>query len=206
MGYTLDARGKPTFDDEADPQVDLQASADWADKVGAGIRGTRAERLLLTSSDIQAGQTYAETDTGLVYLRLSGGWKCITTGPLAVDTVFDVSGTVPTTATAVAGLSIPGADTPVGVPCLLRITVHANNAGSGGTRWIEFRAFDGATGLDTFRRLTLTYLSLEAWKYNGSLLIPFTPAGGALTLQVRADQAASVTLEHAALEVMVAPS
>lgn len=77
MGSSLDARGKPTFDNEADPQTDLQTAADWADKVGAGIRGTSAERALIAPGEIDDGQMFVETDTGSIYLRLSSGWRHI---------------------------------------------------------------------------------------------------------------------------------
>lgn len=80
MGHTLDARGKPAYNDDATnpgPQGDFQAAADWADRVGAGVRGTASERSLLTASGIAVGQFFTETDTGAVYKRSSTGWDLV---------------------------------------------------------------------------------------------------------------------------------
>lgn len=81
MGNTLDSRGKPIFDNVTDPVADLRAAVDWADRVGAGLRGTSTERTLLTSANIEPGQFFSETDTGAVYLRTAaGGWAVIHEG------------------------------------------------------------------------------------------------------------------------------
>lgn len=80
MGYTSDARGKPSYNDDATnpgPAGDLQAAVDFADAVGAGLRGTSAQRALLTASEIDVGQLFVETDTGAIYLRVAGGWESV---------------------------------------------------------------------------------------------------------------------------------
>ena len=78
MGHVLNARGKPTF--QATPTqtvADLQAATDFADTVGAGMRGTSAERNLLTSAGIELGQFFTEVDTGRIYVWLSGGFQTV---------------------------------------------------------------------------------------------------------------------------------
>lgn len=78
MGFSADSRGKPSYTPTPTQTVtDLQAAADWADKVGAGLRGTSVERGLLTSSEIQVGQLFVETDTGAIFMRVAGGWESI---------------------------------------------------------------------------------------------------------------------------------
>lgn len=90
MGFTLDARGKPIYNDTSDPMPDLQGAADWADKVGAGFRGTASERGLLSSDEIDVGQFFTETDTGFIYKRKASGWDVVwrDTGWVEVDTFY----------------------------------------------------------------------------------------------------------------------
>lgn len=77
MGNAPDARGKPAYNSTPSTVGDFVAAVDWADKVGAGLRGTAAERALLTSDQIEVGQFFTETDTGSVYKRSSSGWDLI---------------------------------------------------------------------------------------------------------------------------------
>lgn len=69
MGFTVDSRGKPSYNDEADPQSDLQGAADWADQVGGLLKVTAAERELLTAGQTSVGWLIVETDTGRIYKR-----------------------------------------------------------------------------------------------------------------------------------------
>ncbi len=76
MGNSLDARGKPTFTDTPTQTVtDLQAAADFADKVGGLLKGTAAQRTALTTSAVSTGWLFAETDTGLLYQKVTSGWR-----------------------------------------------------------------------------------------------------------------------------------
>lgn len=77
MGFTLNAARKPIYSRTPTQTVeDLQAGVDYAELVGGGLRGTSAERLLLTSADVLLGQTFVETDTGSIYVWLTG-WRLV---------------------------------------------------------------------------------------------------------------------------------
>lgn len=69
MGNTPDDTGKPLYDDNSEPQADLQAAVEYAEKVGGLLKVTAAERGSLTGSQTKVGWLIVETDTNRVYLR-----------------------------------------------------------------------------------------------------------------------------------------
>lgn len=74
MGHTLDAYGKPVFDDVYSFPEDSQANADFAGTFAWTRGGTAAGRLALLPGQIRDGMTYVETDTGEVFDRALGDW------------------------------------------------------------------------------------------------------------------------------------
>lgn len=74
MGHTLDAYGKPVFDDVYSFPEDSQANADFAGTFAWTRGGTAAGRLALLPGQIRDGMTYVETDTGEVFDRTLGDW------------------------------------------------------------------------------------------------------------------------------------
>lgn len=68
MGNTLNALGKPVFTPTpTQTTADMQAAADWAEKVGGLLKVTSAQRALLTSGQTAVGWLIVETDTGRIY-------------------------------------------------------------------------------------------------------------------------------------------
>jgi len=55
-------------------RADLQAIADRIEDIGGLLRGTAADRLDLTSSQVKNGWLFYETDTGIGYVRRGGVW------------------------------------------------------------------------------------------------------------------------------------
>ena len=79
MGVSIDGYGRVTITPEATPISDMQAIADLAYR-GPGRTGTQAQRLMLTSGQIEPGHFFAETDTNRVYVRTGdGNWREVTT-------------------------------------------------------------------------------------------------------------------------------
>lgn len=113
MGFTLDARGKPIYDDQNDPRADLQGAADWADRAGGLLQGTKAEREGLTSAQSSIGWLFSETDTGFVYIRTNTGWRFLAAPDTQVTQsgilTLTTAGTSPTTINV--DLPVPFADT-----------------------------------------------------------------------------------------------
>lgn len=78
MGFNTDTRGKPEFTDTpAQTVADLQAAADFADKVGGLLKGTSTERDLLSAGEVATGWLFSETDTGYLYRRVTAGWELV---------------------------------------------------------------------------------------------------------------------------------
>lgn len=79
MGHTTNADGSLTATRTPTQTVaDFQAGYDRIEEIGGLLKGTRDERLALTSGESQPGWIFAETDTGKVYVRLvSGGWATL---------------------------------------------------------------------------------------------------------------------------------
>ena len=80
MGHAIDERGKPLYNDDAanpGPMFDFQAAVDYADKIGGLLKGTSAERTLLTSAEVGVGWLFSESDTGALYKRSSDGWDLV---------------------------------------------------------------------------------------------------------------------------------
>lgn len=69
MGFSTDATGYPTFDDNVDLPADLQGGAAYAKRVGGVWKGTSSERTSLTAGETEVGWLLVETDTESVYVR-----------------------------------------------------------------------------------------------------------------------------------------
>ena len=74
MGHTLDAYGKPVFDDTFAALSDLQAGADFAEVFAWTRGGTNAQRLALLPGKLRNGMSFVETDTGEVFDYTLGAW------------------------------------------------------------------------------------------------------------------------------------
>jgi hypothetical protein len=77
MGYSTDATGYPTFDDNVDLPADLQAGPAYARATGGLLKGTSTERTNLTASQVSVGWLFAESDTGALYVRRPEGWEAV---------------------------------------------------------------------------------------------------------------------------------
>jgi len=64
--------GKPVYNDTSSTQADLQAGADYTEKMGNRRRGTAAQRGTVSNP---VGLEWYETDTGYVWLLTATGWK-----------------------------------------------------------------------------------------------------------------------------------
>lgn len=150
---TSGPKNEPRYDTLGAPAdaADLTELGAYAALVGNRKALTSAQRTALAGADRWNGLEVYETDTEISYRYTASGWKRI---PDLRAFAVVVPGTLlTTTATDVPGLAITNA--PVGVPCILEVGVSAINGGSGSSRWIWVRAFDGATGLDTERQYAL---------------------------------------------------
>lgn len=80
MGYTLNAYGKPVFDDVYSFPGDSQANADFAHAFAWTSGGTTADRGALLPGQIRPGMLFTESDTGKILVALSGGgWRVVDT-------------------------------------------------------------------------------------------------------------------------------
>lgn len=78
MGHTLDTRGKPLFADTPTQTItDMQAAADFAEKIGGLLKGTSADRESLTAGQLTTGWLFSETDTGAIYQWATSGWSMV---------------------------------------------------------------------------------------------------------------------------------
>lgn len=188
----------------------LGASADAADLTELGAYAalvgnrkvlTSAQRVALAGLDRWVGLEVLETDTEVRYRYTASGWKRVS--ELRAFASVKPGSVLTNVATDVAGLTISTA--PVGVPCIVKVTLDAINGASGASRWFWVRVFDGATGLDEERQFALPLVVNNANQYTVNYPIPYTPTSTNLKMQLRADQNASVVLRQAALELLVAP-
>lgn len=80
MGYTLNAYGKPVFDDVYSFPGDSQANADFAHAFAWTRGGTASDRGALLPGQIRPGMLFTESDTGKILVALSGGgWRVVDT-------------------------------------------------------------------------------------------------------------------------------
>jgi hypothetical protein len=85
---------KPTFNDTSSTQADIQAAADYAEKVGNYLTGLASAK----PASARNGFMYTETDTGITWLMASGTWVAIAQVEVA-GTITPASGyTLGTTA------------------------------------------------------------------------------------------------------------
>lgn len=75
MGFSADAHGKPQFTDTPTQTIaDMQAAADYADRVGGLLKGTAAARGAMTAGQLVVGWIFIETDTRAMYVWTPSGW------------------------------------------------------------------------------------------------------------------------------------
>lgn len=181
--------------------ADLTELGAYAALVGNRKVLTNTQRVALAGADRWVGLEVYETDTDVSYRYTAGGWKRI---PEVRAFSSVIAGTLlSTAATDVPGLTITNA--PVGIPSILELSVSAMNGGSGSSRWIWIRVFDGATGLDTERQYALPLVVNTGNGYTINYAIPYTPTSANVKMQVRVDQNISVNLTSASLKLTVAP-
>lgn len=203
MGYTNNTAGKPVYNDTFNLPNDLSAAVDYAEKYAWTRAGTSAQRGAVPVGELRAGLTWRETDTGLVYWHDGSGWKLATTGTVAAANVVPASLILTTSVTEVAGLALTGC--PTGIAMILDIDVVAYNGNSGGPRFIDLQAYNGATGVDTLKRFALPLSSATAYRYTIGYPIFLTPTSPDWKLRLGADQASSVVVESASLRLSVKP-
>lgn len=68
MGFSTDATGKPTYDDNVDLPADIQGAVNYAESIGGLLKLTSGERTSLTSGQTKPGWIISETNTGYLYL------------------------------------------------------------------------------------------------------------------------------------------
>ena len=73
ISTTAPLTGKPTYTDTSTTQADLQAAADYAEKVGNYVAGLASSR----PATARDGWLYYETDTGLLWQMKGTTWKLI---------------------------------------------------------------------------------------------------------------------------------
>lgn len=92
MGYTLDAFGKPVFDDVYSFPADSQANADFAAGFANVRIGTGAERQALPVSKQHPGMLWVETDTkDILRTDGAGAWSNILGGEIVNLTSFSAN-------------------------------------------------------------------------------------------------------------------
>lgn len=91
MGFTLNAFGKPEYNQTPQTVLDLQAAADFAFDFANVRVGTLDQRNALVPAKLKAGMLFIETDTGDTYEYTGSGWVWVlSTG--AYQTVSPNSG------------------------------------------------------------------------------------------------------------------
>jgi len=138
-------------------------------------------------------------------LRWTGSkWVPVGNGLIAASQVKPPPGTVlTTTMTEVAGLSLTGC--PTGVPAILDIMIDAINGGSGSSRWLRVRPYNGTTALDEQREFALPLVVNAGNAYTVNYPVYLTPTADTFTLQLNVDQNSSVVLRQAELRLTLRP-
>lgn len=203
MGHSLNSAGEPVYSDVFDLPGDLQAATDYAKKYAWSRAGTASARGLVPAGELKTGLTWRETDTGLVYWYDGSGWKLATSGTVAAANLMPPSMILTTTVTEVAGLALAGC--PTGIPMILDIDLVVTNGASGGQRFIDVQAYNGATGVDALRRFSLPLQSNVASIYTINYPVFVTPSNPNWTLRLGVDQNSSVVLTSATLRLSVKP-
>lgn len=104
MGHSSDATGKPVITPTPTQTVaDMQAIADYAEKVGGLLKVSSSERTSLTSGQTKPGWLISETDTGSLFLVTAAS-------PQGVP-VWGDSGWVSLSGSLVSGWSVQSPDT-----------------------------------------------------------------------------------------------
>lgn len=92
MGYTLNAYGKPVFDDVYSFPGDSQANADFAHAFAWTRGGTASDRDGLLPGQLRVGLRFDESDTGRSFIyRGAGNWQDVTVDALTVSSVTSLA-------------------------------------------------------------------------------------------------------------------
>lgn len=124
-------------------------------------------------------------------------------GLIAAAQVMPPSLILTTAMTEVAGLSLTGC--PTGVPAILDVTLDAINGGSGSSRWINIRPYNGTTAIDQQRQFALPLVVNAGNQYTINYPVYITPTADTFTLQLSVDQNSSVVLRQAELRLTLRP-
>lgn len=77
MGSSKDSTGKRIFSDVFALPADLQSLGDDVWDAYVTRVGTASARGLIAPGELRDGIVFRETDTGLIYMRISGAWVCV---------------------------------------------------------------------------------------------------------------------------------
>lgn len=158
------------------------------------------DQTAFTAADGQVGY---RIDLGQHVYRQAGVWNPAVRGMVGTALVEPANLVLGSSPAAVPGLALAGM--PTGVPVLVEVGIVAVNGMSGGNRYIDVQAYNGATPVGVLRRFSLPLPVNATHAYTINFLIERSPTSPDWTLRLGADQGSSVIIWQASLRLTVKP-